>query len=182
MKIVAIGGEPGCGKTTLMWKIIDQLDFQPKYENFKLVPYLQSDNIYVLGKYEKGEVFAGTDRMSMAVQPEAIKFLETLPENSLVLYEGDRLFTSSFLENCIEKYDTKIIYLETNQYTRKERYKERGSNQNETWLAGRESKISNILTNFVLMFNIEKHPNNNLDEQNKVLENIMGDIKTWRNK
>ena len=40
------------------------------------------NNIYILGKYEEGEVFAGTDRMSMAVQPEAIKFLATLSANS----------------------------------------------------------------------------------------------------
>ena len=180
MKIIAIGGEPGCGKTTLMWKIIEQFKFEPKYENYKLVPYLQCENIYILGKYEKGEVFAGTDRMSMAVQPEAIKFLATLPEDSIVLYEGDRLFASSFLEDCVAKYETKIIYLKTDNKTRKERYKERGSEQNETWLAGRESKISNILTNFILMFNIETHQNNNLDEQGQVIDNIMSDINTWR--
>lgn len=180
MKVIAIGGEPGCGKTTLMWKIIDRFNFEPKYESYKLVPYLQFENIYILGKYEKGQVFAGTDRMSMAVQPEAIKFLASLPENSIVLFEGDRLFASSFLEDCIEKYETKIIYLKTNQQTRKDRYKERGSEQNETWLTGRESKISNILTNFVLMFNIETYKNDNLDEQGQVIDNIMNDINTWR--
>jgi len=176
MKVIAIGGEPGCGKTTLMKRIIEDIKPEPKYNEFKLVPYLQKDNIYILGKYEDGEVFSGTDRMSMAVQPEAIKFLDSLPNNSILLFEGDRLFTASFLEYCVEKFDTKMIYLQTERSIRQERYKERGSNQNETWLAGRETKVSNILTNFSLMFNTETFKNNTNEEQDIVytaIKNMM---------
>ena len=177
MKIIAIGGEPGSGKTTLMNRIVDHYKFDPKYDSFKLVPYMQKHNIYLLGKYEQGEVFSGTDRMSMAVQPEAIKFLALLPKNSILLFEGDRLFTASFLEHCVENYDTTIIYLATEKNIRQERYKERGSNQDETWLRGRESKISNIMSNMTLMFNIEKFPNNNEKEQNMIYDYILNSIK-----
>ena len=179
MKVIAIGGEPGCGKTTLMWKLVEHFQVEPKYEQVKLVPYLQKDNVYILGKYEKGEVFAGTDRMSMAVQPEAVKFLEGLPSNSIVLYEGDRLFNSSFLEILLDNYDLSIVYLKTDRNIREERYKERGSNQNEKWLAGRESKVSNILSNFLLMNNVERYPNNNPEEQEIVLEYIKGFAKYY---
>jgi hypothetical protein len=172
MKVIAIGGEPGSGKTTLMRRVIELLNPEPKYNEIKLVPYMQKDNIYILGKYENGEVFSGTDRMSMAVQPEAIKFLAFLPKYSILLFEGDRLFTSSFLEHCVERYETKIIYLKTNKSVRQDRYKERGSEQNETWLAGRETKVSNIMTNFALMFNTETFPNNTLEEQERVFEFI----------
>ena len=137
-----------------------------------MVPYLQKDNIYVLGKYEEGEVFSGTDRMSMAVQPEAIKFLASLVSDSIVFFEGDRLFTASFLENCLEKYDLKIIYLSTMKEIREQRYKERGSTQNETWLQGRETKISNIMTNMTLMFNTYKYENNTQNDQDNVLNSI----------
>lgn len=172
MKLFAIGGEPGSGKTTLMREIIKNFGFEPKYDAFKLVPYLQKDNIYILGKYEEGEVFSGTDRMSMAVQPEAIKFLATLPSDSIVLFEGDRLFTASFLEDCLEKYDLKIIYLSTDKSVRSDRYKERGSNQNETWLQGRETKISNIMKNMTLMFNTFRYPNNTKEEQKHILDTL----------
>ena len=173
MKIIAIGGEPGCGKTTLMKKLIEHFGVEPKYDEFKLVPYLQKNNIYVLGKYEDGHVFAGTDRMSMAVQPEAIKFLASLPTNSIVLYEGDRLFTASFLEDCLDKYDLDIVYLSTEKDVRTKRYAERGSEQDETWLRGRETKISNILTNMNLLFNVSKFNNNTPEEQNVVFGEIL---------
>lgn len=172
MKVIAIGGEPGSGKSTLMKEIILHYGVEPKYDAFKLVPYLQKDNIYVLGKYEEGEVFSGTDRMSMAVQPEAIKFLASLPNDAVVLFEGDRLFTASFLEHCLDKYNLNIIYLSTTKQIREDRYKERGSNQNETWLQGRETKISNIMSNMTLMFNIFKYVNNTLEEQKHILDVI----------
>jgi len=173
MKIVAIGGEPGSGKTTLMKRLVEHFKVRPQYEAFKLVPYLRSGNIYILGKYEDGQVFAGTDRMSMAVQPEAIKFLATLPSDSVVLYEGDRLFTASFLEHCANNYKLSIIYLSTDRNVRMARYEERGSNQDATWLQGRESKIANILGNLELMWLIEKFNNNNREEQEVAFQHIL---------
>lgn len=171
-RVIAIGGEPGAGKSTLMKKLIDHYKPEAKYTDIKLVPYLQSGKIYILGKYEEGEVFSGTDRMSMAVQPEAVKFLDNLPSDSIVLYEGDRLFNSSFLENCVDKFDTKIIYLSTDKDVRTERYKERGSDQNPTWLQGRETKINNIMSNMTLLFHIIKYTNNTILEQNVIVRDI----------
>lgn len=176
MRVIAIGGNPGSGKSTLMKRLIECYTPEKKYDAFKLVPYLQKNNIYILGKYDEGEVFSGTDRMSMAVQPEAIKFLASLPDDSVVLYEGDRLFTASFLEDCAEKYNLKIIHLSTNTEIREQRYKERGSNQNATWLQGRESKINNILTNMSLLFFVDSFSNNDLSEQEIVFQSIVKEV------
>jgi uridine kinase len=173
MKVIAIGGEPGAGKSTLMKEIMKKYLFLEQFTQVKLVPYHQAGGLYILGKYEEGETFSGTDRMSMAVQPEAVKFLASLDKDAVVLFEGDRLFTSSFLEHCVENYDTEILYLETDKTVREERYKERGSNQNETWLQGRETKIANILSNMTLMFNTTKMKNNNKEDQQKIIDYIM---------
>jgi dephospho-CoA kinase len=173
MKVIAIGGEPGSGKSTLMKRLIQYYSVEPKYNEVKLVPYLQKNNIYILGKYEEGEVFSGTDRMSMAVQPEAIKFCASLPENSIVLFEGDRLFTASFLEDCMDKYNLEIIHLFANKDIQKQRYLERGSEQNETWLRGRETKIANILSNMNLLFNVSSYRNNNTEDQNIIYDAII---------
>jgi len=67
MKVIAIGGEPGSGKSTLMKEIISKYNWLKVYDEVKLVPYLQYDCNYILGKYDDGETFSGTDRMSMAV-------------------------------------------------------------------------------------------------------------------
>jgi hypothetical protein len=156
-----------------MKEIISKFNWIKVYDEVKLVPYLQYDCNYILGKYDEGETFSGTDRMSMAVQPEAVKFLASLHKDSVVLFEGDRLFTSTFLEHCVNNYNTDIIYLETDKAVRQERYKERGSNQNETWLQGRETKIANILTNMTLMFNTVKFKNNNKEDQKIIVDYIM---------
>jgi len=173
MKVIAIGGEPGSGKTTLMWKLVEHFKVEPKYDSFKLVPYLQKDNVYILGKYEVSETFAGTDRMSMAVQPEAEKFVKSLPKDSIVIYEGDRLFTASFLEKMLDLSDLSIVYLETSKDVRKQRYELRGSEQNETWLNGRESKIDNIRKNMVLLFSMQTFENNTMENQQIVFDKIL---------
>lgn len=176
MKIIAIGGEPGSGKTSLIKEILACKPWKKLYNEFKLVPYLQYENCYLLGKYDDGETFSGTDRMSMAVQPEAIKFLSSLPPSAIVLYEGDRLFNVSFIEHCMNNYDCEIVYLETDRNIREERYKERGSDQNKTWLQGRETKISNILGNMSIMFNTIKFKNNNKEDQKKIIDYLKNKI------
>jgi len=178
MKLVAIGGAPGTGKTTLMKRLMDRHGDNFFREDVPLVPFhyypfvYQQQPLYVLGRYEEGGYAQGTDRMSMAVQPKAIEFLDKLDKRSLVLFEGDRLFNASFLENCVNKYDTLIIHLKTSAELREQRYADRGSNQDPTWLKGRLSKIDNILSNMVLMFNVEHFDHNTQADTEAVVQRI----------
>jgi hypothetical protein len=139
--------------------------------------YCKELDLYILGKYDDGETFAGTDRLSMAVQPVAQEFVRETTSN--ILFEGDRIFNQSFLEFAmgLPNTDLQVIYLKVPDAMLKERYAERGSDQSETFLKGRATKYSNILSNFELMPYITEFVNTNLEEQGKVLSFLEGHFK-----
>jgi len=172
-KIVAVGGVPGTGKTSLFRKFISNYEWE-KVEPIKLLSsmYCEELDLYIFGKYEEGEVFAGTDRLSMAVQPSAQEFIKTT--TSHVLFEGDRVFNRSFLEFASEVDDIHlhIIYLKVHKPLLEQRYVDRGSDQSEVFLKGRETKYNNILSNFGLMEYISEFSNSTLDEQAIILDHL----------
>lgn len=169
-KLIAVGGSPGTGKTTLFRKYMESKAFQP-IEPAKLVSamYNTERDLYILGKYEEGEVFAGTDRLSMAVQPAMQEWIAS--HNCNILFEGDRIFNQSFLEFAMGLPDTElhIVFLTAPKTLLEQRYKDRGSDQSEQFLRGRETKYSNLQSNFDLMPYITEFANTNLEEQAKVL-------------
>ena len=169
-KIIAVGGQPGTGKTTLFRKYMEGKDWIVG-EPAKLVSasYNPDRDLYILGKYEEGETFAGTDRLSMAVQPPLQEWIAS--HNCNILFEGDRVFNQSFLEFCMGLPNTElqVVYLKAPKELLEQRYKERGSDQSEQFLRGRETKYSNLLSNFKLMPYITEFANTNLEEQAKVL-------------
>jgi broad-specificity NMP kinase len=169
-KLIAVGGSPGTGKTTLFRKFMEGKTWEvvePKKMLNAL--YCKDLDLYVLGKYEDGETFAGTDRLSMAVQPIAQCFVKECTSN--ILFEGDRIFNQSFLEFAmgLPQTDLQIVYLKAPKNILEQRYKDRGSDQSEQFLKGRETKYSNLLSNFELMSYITEFANTNLEEQSKVL-------------
>ena len=176
-KLIAVGGSPGTGKTTLFRKYMEGKTFQP-IEPAKLVTamYNQERDLYILGKYEEGEVFAGTDRLSMAVQPPMQEWIAS--HNCNVLFEGDRIFNQSFLEFAMGLPDTElhIVFLSAPKDVLTQRYQDRGSDQSEQFLRGRETKYSNLLSNFDLMPYITEFANTNLEEQAKVLTFLEGQL------
>ena len=177
-KIVAVGGVPGTGKTTLFRKFMEGLEWE-KLEPLKMLPmlYNKEHDLYILGKYEDGETFAGTDRLSMAVQPIAQEFVSTCSSN--ILFEGDRIFNQSFLEfaSNLNNVELQIVYLKAPQSILEQRYVDRGSDQSETFLKGRATKYNNILSSFDLMSYITEFNNTNLEEQGKVLEFLEKQLK-----
>lgn len=177
MKIIFIIGEPGSGKTTLMRRFMEEVGgFEPHFKEYPLIDYHRSGDIFVLGKYEEGELFAGTDRLSMACQPNAVKFLSELRDESVVLIEGDRLGNRSFIEDCFSKYPTLIVYLKTSSDTREQRFSERGSDQNEQFLRSRETKLKNLRSNFELMTITHEFRNENSVDQSNIINFMKGQI------
>lgn len=177
-KLIAVGGSPGTGKTTLFRKFMEGKNFQP-VEPAKLVSamYCAELDLYILGKYEEGEVFAGTDRLSMAVQPAVSEWIAS--HNCNVLFEGDRIFNQSFLEFAMGLPDTdlQVVFLNAPKDILEQRYADRGSDQSEQFLRGRETKYNNLLANFDLMPYITEFANTNLEEQAKVLNFLEGQFK-----
>lgn len=146
-RFAAIIGLPGSGKTTLMRELMSNYDWT--YDKpIDLVESYVSGSTRLIGKYEEGEVFAGTDRLSMAVQPKFIEYLEN-NQDEVIIFEGDRL-TSVALFDKVEKlgYDMRIFVLKASEETLQKRYKERGSDQSEKFIQGRRTKIANVEERF----------------------------------
>lgn len=151
MRVVGIGGEPATGKSSVMWTILKTLSKEEKPRLFKCGMvrgmYFEVQKILVVGIYEDGQKFAGTDRLSMAVQPEFLKMLhvEQLPFDKILL-EGDRLFTGSAIREVGERGKWFILRASPDELFR--RHLERHDTQTEKFLAGRATKYMNILAEF----------------------------------
>jgi ribose 1,5-bisphosphokinase PhnN len=146
-KLIAIIGPPGTGKTTLVRKLMER--FEWVYDKpIDLVDSYVCGKIRLIGRYEEGELFAGTDRLSMAVQP---KFLEYIKDNDdeVVIFEGDRLSSVTLFEEVSKhNYELKIFSLKVSDETLKKRYEQRGSDQSEQFIRGRKTKVSKIEERF----------------------------------
>ena len=173
-KLVCIGGLPATGKTTVMKKFMEGKQLQ-RVEPRKLVVamYDPEYDLYILGDYsDPNEKFPGLDRLSMAVQPEAIKFLKET--NSNILFEGDRLFTASFLEAAAELVDEnilemKILMINADKLLIEQRHIDRKDTQTEKFLKGRQTKYDNIRTSFLLMDYITEMSNNNSNDIEQIV-------------
>ena len=176
-KIIAIGGEPATGKSTLIKCFMQHMDWVEK-EEIKLVPtlYNERNNLHILGKYPDGEPFGGTDRYSMAVQPQAVKFIQNT--NANILFEGDRLFNQTFLEFLSDLPDTdlKIIYLEAQDKTIAERHISRKDSQSEIFKKGRRTKIENLQSNMVLMGYSNTWVHENLDDTLLIVDLLIKEL------
>ena len=147
MKLVYLIGVPGTGKSTIMKEFMKRV-YDGEWKTERPVDLLDSHvsgNVRVLGKYEEGEVFSGTDRLSMAVAPKAVEFAQSNPPE-LVVGEGDRLNNAAFFEAAGDGLT--IIHLTVSDEERERRYKERGSEQSEKFIQTTRTKCANIIEKF----------------------------------
>ena len=176
VKVIAMGGEPATGKTTLMFKLISMADDWQVVKPEKLLDAMYSKklNLYILGKYANdSNVFQGTDRLSMAVQPDAVAFFESIKDAN-VIFEGDRLFNGKMLDRLSELFpnDFKVLVLTASHDTKEQRHVDRKDDQDDKFKNSRATKISNIMGSLTLMDYIETMVNENLDDQSKIIDVI----------
>jgi hypothetical protein len=153
VRLLAVGGEPACGKTTLFREFMKALPAAPRRKHGLVVFHTWvKERVVVLGDYTPAAgVFAGTDKLSMAVQKEALEFLRQVGGKDVgwtVLFEGDRLFNGSFLKEASAFCPVKVWLLRASPEKLYERHKQRGDKQTETWLAGRTTKVNNVVKAF----------------------------------
>ena len=146
-KLIGIIGMPGTGKTTLMRRFMENYEWTQDTP-IKLLDTYVSGNMRLFGKYAEGDTFAGTDKLSMAVMPVAIEYLQGDP-SPVNIFEGDRLSSVKFFTTAQQAgHEVVIVALEVSDTTREARYAERGSDQNQKFIDGRRTKVNNIREEF----------------------------------
>jgi len=149
LTLVGIGGVPATGKSRIVSEIVRREGLNRIFKYGTLVFHTRDKrDLYVLGKYEEGEAFPGTDRLSMAVIKDALGYVHRLLFTSAeiparMIFEGDRLFCNRFLDEAEadEKY---FLILATATHILSKRREER--KQSEVFLKGRATKIRNMMT------------------------------------
>jgi hypothetical protein len=153
MRILAVAGAPGVGKSTLFAALLPLLGFRIGSTRHGLLEYALVERTAVLGVYEDGEAFGGTDKLSMAVQPHAEDFIAQVGAGKFrgidsVAFEGDRLTTSKFLAQCRAAGELRFIVVSTSPEAlalrRETRAADVGKGQDATWLRGRETKVTGL--------------------------------------
>lgn len=151
-KLLAIGGVPAVGKTTLMRQFMSEFSTWKETEMFPKVigHYNREADIYVLGKYTQSDLFSGTDKLSMAVQPKMLRYLQIV-RGVKIVFEGDRLFTKSFLEKVAadKGISLRVMVLEAPPKTVSARHISRNDSQTDKFIKGRETKVNNILNSSI---------------------------------
>ena len=161
IKVMGLGGEKAVGKTTLVNRLLGELD--KKHNDIKVVlegdkrgklrgHYYPSVDVLILGVYDD-KTFSGTDRLSYSISPIFQKWIiehKYLDVN--VFFEGDRLFTdttANFLnENNINH---EFIILTADKETIKKQLKKREAIENKKegdhFIKGRQTKMVNFKKN-----------------------------------
>lgn len=145
MRIILIAGEPATGKTTLMKEIIKECGPSVRFKQGLVEgQHHFRRNLIVLGKYDGG-TFDGTDRLSMAVVPALVKWLEAQDGANDILMEGDRVTSRSLIDQIKGRYSFAGFCLLADKEMIDQRHQARGDAQSEVFLRGRKTKIKNLL-------------------------------------
>lgn len=186
MRVVAIGGEPATGKSSLMKGLISSLvpagphqmeRLKDGYFSFgTLKGYnVPRSKVVILGLYDGTRAFEGTDRLSMNVQANFEMYLLWAKEHQVfkdytVLFEGDRLYNGPSLRRCQQYAQCLFLMLEVCELEKHRRHKARQDTQTEKFLKSRTTKYLRLLRDFP---EIQVRQNNREDQQSAILSDVL---------
>lgn len=138
-------GQPGAGKSTLLRAVTAGVPFATEHRPFAHLVYVVEGRVLGVQLGGAHASFAGTDRLSMSVQPLAIRFLghwrQAFPD-SVIVAEGDRLATAGFLDAL----DGQLVWLDTPPEIAAGRRAGRSRKaQNPAWVRSRQTKVARLL-------------------------------------
>jgi len=180
IKTLGICGEPGTGKTTLVKKLLLNEEYhQFKYGTLEyMVPKENMNAPIVLGKYD-GEMFDGTDRLSMAVINDAENWLKSLYEQEYeanIIFEGDRLWCQRWVNLIINnggqcQYKFIRLYIGTNELCNRHTQRAAlGHRQTAKFILSRKTKYDNLQKEFPGLF--QRRANNSEHDAKIIIDEI----------
>lgn len=137
-------GVPGAGKTALMRYTLRNVPILAQHS--KPFAHIEYPAGVELGGIRPG--FGGTDMLPFNCQPAVVAWLaSTMVE--CVVAEGDRLANAKFF-GCAGDlgWELTLFYLYCPDDISASRRVDRGSNQNQSWLAGRKTKVANLVESY----------------------------------
>jgi GTPase SAR1 family protein len=143
-------GAPGVGKSTVMKALLSDWDAEERPE--RIEGQLRG-HVLSRGRYETWmtglylgilrEEFPGTDGLGMAVMPDALRWVLTRELPDVILGEGARLGTTKFLTALSCWTRLTVVLLDAPDDVLDARRRERGSDQDPTWLQGAATRARN---------------------------------------
>lgn len=181
LTVIGIGGLPATGKSSLVLSAVRQLGGWGGFRAFAIGAvrgYIAADHqLMLLGVYDQ-RGFPGTDRLSMNVQEAAIDLIHGMVGNRSmnvcrILFEGDRLFSHSFVQQVSgnPRIEMKMFVLTADEGAVNTRRARRFSSQDESWIAGRQTKLRRLAEAFPEVF--ETLVNNTAEDAARNVATVM---------
>ena len=176
--VLAIGGPPASGKTSLMKRIFSlSNDWSELTQPVKLLNgyYSKRLNTWVFGVYEDSVgTFQGTDKLSKAVPPKLVRFIRENADKPVnILFEGANVVTTKTLVEIIDcDVNFALMRLMVSKSLKQSRHRQRGDRQKEQFIRSKETQIENVASHPKIFDLVVEVPNDSVSDQSTIVKMV----------